>query len=237
MILGFLLLNWQLGKQHTNTTEANRRQGQDRLKLDIFKEITERIETTNVCVSELGIVPTGFVGELILRRKSGVESRFTEQLRGVPTKATESIIRLMATVENYKIVLPEVEVFIRALSESLRRSQVAFGDFVRVAAPLARQYTQPMVIENEDELSPLANTTMESSIILMGVIADLRVAAQNYLLGGLFPNERVPERAPLDIAQGHEAARRSTVYEAGCSGASLARSRPTDSRRRASIGS
>jgi hypothetical protein len=44
----------------------------------------------------------------------------------------------------------------------------------------------------------MATITMKTTVNLTSLIWDLRVAAQNYLLGGLFPDRRVPERNPDD---------------------------------------
>jgi hypothetical protein len=198
LILGFLLLNWQLGKQHRNALEANRRQGQDRLKLDIFKEIADRIEGTRVPLTEFGMVPTGFVGELMLRQTSGIASHYQPQLQNLPKEASDSVVALMATLESYEIAMPEFAVFRKELSDSLQHAMVAFGDFVLLAAPLAGPHEHPREIENRGELSRMATITMKTTVNLTSLIWDLRVAAQNYLLGGLFPDRRVPERNPDD---------------------------------------
>ncbi|MGH7490077.1 MAG: hypothetical protein ACREMY_31390 [bacterium] len=198
LILGFILLVWQLGVQHRNTLEANRRQGQDRLKLDIYKEIAERIEGTRAPLTEFGMVPTGFVGELTLRQTSGIASHYQSQLRRLPKETSDSVVALMATLESYEIAMPGFAVFRTELSDSLRQAQAAYGDFVRLAAPLAESHTHPITTGNESELSRLATITMRATVDLTSVIWDLRVAAQNYLLGGLFPDRRVPERNPED---------------------------------------
>ena len=192
LILGFILLTWQLETQHRKTLEANRRQAQDRLKLDIFKEIAERIEATSVPLTELREVPTAFLGELALRKRSRVASHYQSTLQTVSKEASDSVIRLMSIMETYEIATPEFKVFRKQLADSLRRAQIAFGDFALLALPLALPHTNPIVVENEDELSRLATITERATWDLTILIVDLRVAAQNYLLGGLFPDHRVP---------------------------------------------
>jgi hypothetical protein len=194
LILGFILLTWQLETQHRNTLEANRKQAQDRLKLDIFKEIAERIEATSVPLAELREVPTGFLGELVLRTRSRVASHYQSALQTVSKEASDSVVRLMSIMETYEIAMPEFKVFRKQLADSLRQAQRAFGDFAFLAFPLALPHTNPIVVENEDELSRLATITERATWDLTILIVDLRVAAQAYLLGGLFPDHRVPEQ-------------------------------------------
>src|SRR5262245_18939898 len=107
LVLGFLLLIWQLATQDRKSLEANRRQGQDRLKLDIFKAIAERIEATSVPLTQLAMVPTAFIGELIIRKTSGVASRYQAALQTAPSDASDSITKLIAILEIYEIAMPE----------------------------------------------------------------------------------------------------------------------------------
>jgi len=192
LILGFILLTWQLETQHRNTLEATRKQAQDRLKLDIFKEIAERIEATSVPLTELREVPTAFLGELVLRTRSRVASHYQSALQTVSKEASDSVVMLMSIMETYEIAMPEFKAFRRQLADSLRQSQLAFGDFAFLAFPLALPHTNPIVVENEDELSRLAGITERATWDLTILIVDLRVTAQTYLLGGLFPDHRVP---------------------------------------------
>lgn len=137
LILGFILLTWQLETQHRNTLEATRKQAQDRLKLDIFKEIAERIEATSVPLTELREVPTAFLGELVLRTRSRVASHYQSALQTVSKEASDSVVMLMSIMETYEIAMPEFKAFRRQLADSLRQSQLAFGDFAFLAFPLA----------------------------------------------------------------------------------------------------
>ena len=66
LVGGFGALLWQLEVQHLNLLESNRKQSQDNLKLDIYREIAARIEATSKS------------GEIILSQstKSRVETEF-----------------------------------------------------------------------------------------------------------------------------------------------------------------
>ena len=201
LALGFLLLNWQLDRQHRDSLEANIRQGQDRLRLDVYKEIAERIEATSYPLAELANTPTAFVGELIVRGETTrIASRYQSRLAPLHKEAGDPVMALMATLEIYEIALPGFAVFRQTLSDSHQRALTAYGDFLQVAYPIAGPQTDPMFGDdyNKEELHRLANVTHGAALGVMAAVADLRIAAQNYLLGGLFPDQRVPERVPQD---------------------------------------
>ena len=199
LVLGFLLLNWQLDRQHRNSLEANLRQGQDRLRLDVYKEIAERIEATSYPLTELATTPTAFVGELIVRGETRrIASRYQSRLAQLHKEAGDPVMALVATLEIYEIALPGFAVFRQTLLDSHQRAVTAYGDFIQVAYPIAGPQTDPMFDDyyNKEELHRLADVTHVAALGVMAAIADLRIAAQNYLLGGLFPDQRVPERVP-----------------------------------------
>ena len=54
LVVGFIVLSWQLDRQHKNSIEANRRQSQDRLNLELYNKIAERIEATSTPLVEIG---------------------------------------------------------------------------------------------------------------------------------------------------------------------------------------
>ena len=201
LALGFLLLNWQLDRQHRDSLEANLRQGQDRLRLDVYKEIAERIEATSYPLAELANTPNAFVGELIVRGETTrIASRYQSRLAPLHKEAGDPVMALVATLEIYEIALPGFAVFRQTLSDSHQRALTAYSDFLQVAYPMAGPQTDPMFDEhyNKEELHRLANVAHDAALGVMAAIADLRIAAQNYLLGGLFPDQRVPERVPQD---------------------------------------
>lgn len=209
LIVGFIVLGWQLQRQHRNAIEANRRQAQDRLKLELYSKIAERIEATSIPFAELTVLPVAFVGELILRKNATSDrttvpkSRHFEQLRQQQEAASRSVTALISALETHAIAMPEFGVFRERLAEALRAVDVAVNDFAHAAFPLAGSYSVapmrwPPTEEESKVLSQLANSAQGASVLLTGVVWDLRVEAQNYLLGGLFPGRKVPPRVPGD---------------------------------------
>jgi hypothetical protein len=208
LIIGFVLLSWQLDRQHRNALEANRRQAQDRLKLDLYDKIAERIEATSAPLTEVGLLPTAFVGELTVRlvvwskhQEIPKSTRFP-QLQTQQAAASRSIVALMSALETYAIVMPKFSVFRERLGEALRGLSSAVGDFHQAALPFAGSESAgpirwPPTRDESQAVSGLADAVVRAFVNASAVVSDLRVEAQNYLLSGLF-KRRVPLRAPGD---------------------------------------
>jgi hypothetical protein len=207
LVVGFIVLSWQLERQHNNALEANRRQSQDRLKVDLYTEIAERIEATGTPLVEIGGLPTAFVGELIVRgafeRGQVPRSNYFPHLRAKQNAAFHSILSLMWILETHEIVMPEFAVFRQRLAQGNNTISVALNDF----AAAALQFSGPAPLRwppTDDErktLSSLADSASRATFALSAVVWDLRVEAQNHLLGGLFPSRRVPARTPGDPSE------------------------------------
>jgi hypothetical protein len=198
LIAGLIVLSWQLGRQHQNTLEANRRATQDRLRLDVYKEIGDRITATTAPVGRLGFLPTAFVGELIVRRNFGAASGYRfARFQAASQRASASVIALVAVLEVYEIALPEFKVFRKALADANRQVGVAVGDFLSVAGPFFEPHRWPPSEAESAEMARLAELVQGAGINVHGVVWDLRVSAQNRLLG-LFPGQPVPDRTPGD---------------------------------------
>lgn len=199
LVIGFVLISWQLDRQHANTLEANRREAQDKLRLDIYSVIAARIEATNVPLTHVGMLPTAFVGELTIREQTGAASSHTfDDFQRASMAASSSVIALMAVLELYEIVIPEFAIFREKIAAAWRSVSVASGDFLHLAGSHLGPFPGEPPSEHVRELSRLASVTQAASIAASGVVWDLRVEAQNYLLGGLFPGRRVPPRTPGD---------------------------------------
>jgi hypothetical protein len=204
LVVGFIVLGWQLRRQHENTLAANRRQSQDRLKLDLFTELAKRIEATRVPITHSGMTPTAVVGELSIRLQiSGRSSHTPASLGALAVDADASVFALMAMLETHEIVMPEFLVFRTKLAEAARALRVALGDFASLALPfvaVGKDGTALRWPPNDaemNELSRFAGIAQRAGFDVGAVIHDLRVEAQNYLLGDLF-GRQLPERKPTD---------------------------------------
>ena len=211
LVIGFLLLSWQLDRQHQNALDANRRQAQDRLRLDLYDKIAERIESASASQVEVGGLPTAFMGELIVRlsvwsnnQQEIPRSTYFPHLLEKQATASQSVLALMSALETYAIVMPEFSIFRGRLGDALRVLSTAIGDFHQAALPFAGSANAspikwPPSGADKTILDGLAASVMRASVEVAAVVSDLRVEAQNYLLGDLF-GRKVPRRVPSDPA-------------------------------------
>ena len=202
ILIGFISLSWQLQRQHRNTLEANRRQSQDRLKVELYHEIARRIEATAAPLTDSSLTPTGFVGHVTIFRDKPARSRYTfSELQAIRQRLSSSVLGLTSTLEVYEIVMPQFKILRQRVGEAFSLATAAFGDFSLLAAHfVGADGTAPAVRPTDDELrelSRLAETAQVTGIALTAVVHDLRVEAQNHLLGSIFTN-RAPRRAPSD---------------------------------------
>ncbi len=205
LIFGFIILHWQLQEQHLNMIEANRVQAQDHLRVDIYKEIATRIETADPHFSTLVVLPSIFMIELRHRMTQAVprESQYSfasiqQALKG----SQDAIITLMKSLESYESAMPEFVIFREQFSKMLRDLMTPLSEFNLKASLFASpQYNAIEWPPNSEAVSQLEALSSKLTAIgydLSGLTMDLRIAAQNYLLGAIFPNRRVRPRQPGD---------------------------------------
>jgi len=198
LFIGFVVVSWQLA-----------RQTQDRLKVDLYDKLAERIEATTLPLVELGGLPTAFVGELTIRASiwaahgNIATSTYFNQVQPQLHAASRSVLSLTSLLETYAIVMPEFSIFRRRLHEELQFTTVATNDFAQAAFQFAGSDNAgpirwPPSKEETDLISSLATAVMNSSFSLSAVVSDLRVEAQNYLLSDTFGGRRLPARVPAD---------------------------------------
>jgi hypothetical protein len=204
LVVGFVVLSWQLRQQYENTLAANRRQARDRLKADIYSEIAKRIEATSAPITEAGMTPLAVVGELRIRMQNGMSSSHTpSSLRALAVEAGRMVLGLIAVLETYEIVMPEFETFRRELGERERGLRVTLGDFVPLAIPFVAAADNgaplrwPPDASEMELMSAHAYWASDAGLHLAEVIHDLRIEAQNYLLGEVF-ERKLPKRVPRD---------------------------------------
>jgi hypothetical protein len=204
LVVGFIVLSWQLERQHRNSLDANRRQSQDRLKVDIYNEIAKRLEAASAPLVDASMTPTAVVGELVIRLQNQMRSRHRPaSLLALSTDANRAVTSLAAILETYEFVMPEFLLFRRKLAHAAQGLRVALGDFVPLAIPYVAVGTDgaplrwPPTQLEMDEMSRLAGIARRAGADVSAVLYDLRIDAQNYLLGNLF-GRQLPKRAPTD---------------------------------------
>jgi len=204
LIVGFIVLSWQLKRQHWNTLENNRRQSQDRLKVELYSKIADRIEATAFPLRDLAPLPSLFIHELRVRVNAtdggARESSIFPQIEKSHEAATQSITALISVLETYAIAMSESAGFRRRLKLGLLEIDIELSAFRDVAWQFVASHGSPALrwpptTDDFEALSRPAAQTDAAATSLSGVVTDLRVEAQNSLLGSLFPETRVPPRA------------------------------------------
>lgn len=205
LIFGFIILHWQLQEQHLNMIEANRVQVQDGLRVDIYKEIATRIESADPHFSTLVVLPSIFMIELRHRMTQAVprESQHTfvsiqKDLKG----SQDAIITLLKSLESYEIAMPEFVIFREQFGKMLRDLMPPLSELSLkaslLASPTYSTIEWPPSSEAVSQLEALTTKVIAIGHDLSGLTMDLRIAAQNYLLGTIFPNRQVRPRQPGD---------------------------------------
>jgi hypothetical protein len=213
LIIGFVIVSYQLKRQHWNTLDDNRRMAQDRLKVELYNTIAERIEATAVPLRNLAVFPTAFVGELVLRnsaapdRESAPPSKNYPKLDTAQREAERTITALLSILETYAIAMPEFATFRSRLDESRRTMHVAVNDFQELAWQFAGSENVGVIRwpPTEDDLrilNGLANSAASSAEELKKIVSELCGAAQKYHLGNLFADNVSPLDARTGVQRG-----------------------------------
>ena len=177
-------------RQHENAMAANSRQAQDRLKMELYNKIADRIEAANSPLVAVSTLPTSLVGELAWRSQVWSDTgRIPDSVRllelRVEYRATSrSIIQLMSVLETHAVVMPDFSVFRDLLSNVHQRITRAFGDFSLAASEFAGSATEgpirwPPSGESTRILSGLAASAQAAGLDAIAAVWDLRVEAQN----------------------------------------------------------
>ena len=127
-------------------------------------------------------------------------SRYYAQIVDKQRAAFHSVLSLMSILETHEIVMPEFVVLREQLARAIEGLNLVVNDFGSVALQFSIPTPPhwPPTDDHRKMLSQLASRVSAASIALTGVVWDLRVEAQNYLLGGVFPGRRIRPRTPGD---------------------------------------
>lgn len=109
---------------------------------------------------------------------------------------------MLSALECYEIAMPEFVVFRARLGSALKNLLPPIAEFNLLAGLLASPKVNVMPWPpNPDDVNRLENLgekVRSITLDLQGDVIDLGKAAQNYLLGGLFPDHKISPRQPGD---------------------------------------
>lgn len=207
IVVGFLYLHWQLELQNENTLKANRQQAADKLRLEIYEKIANRLEATRVPLGKFINSPVFFVMGLKSLNALGSrpgdmpESSFPKRdLLAISNDLTDTILSLIAVIEIYEVALSDFGIFKEKLSEQMTLATTEARNF----------FFQTLSYVKEDGFGPAqwppdfphldeaVKTITASGFDLMGTVEDLRVEAMNHLVSPLFHGKKATPRRPGD---------------------------------------
>lgn len=222
-ITGFLVLFgvvlFQINRQYKSNLKLQQQHFKDKIKLQIFKEINERITVaTNTYVelsSKVHLVVTKIDNNIFLK-KEGVKPKplleRSSDYIDYHSSFSKSVIELVYILEKYVITDRIFEIFNMALQSSNYELEKTFQPLNKsllkllpVDVPEEKQQslgTNVIVLQkvSDQDLVELQNhldSYNNKLVDLCCYLHDLKVQAQNILLGGVFDN-KVSPRKPKD---------------------------------------
>ncbi len=220
IVIGALLVVLQLGRQHKNAILQQREQAGQQLRLQIYRDMAQKLVDASGALSNLHAVFFSTVSGMRTRREALEKFRRDfpglgvshEKLLETHSRAVGSLLEVIWILESYEIAFPGFEPFKTRLVERSAALSTAFGNLHSRLSPFltillsgdeaAKLGTTKVTPEPPDaaglaELERLFDELSQIGFDLQGYLFDLRVGAQNRLLSGIFPGH-APERKPTD---------------------------------------
>ena len=218
IIVGAIVVVWQIGRQHRSSLELQKRNSQEALKLEIYKTLTLRLRDvtrTNVTAMMYAVNIPSRIEIFQNSIKKNIPLLFPREraieFSNLHSAANDALIALIQEFEAWSIVFPEFELFQTALNsanhDARNTSNELFNRFILTLPTDPPQDAPPEVPRpipgspvSSDQLSELESLVEEYRRAMDEIgcyVIDLQIEAQNKLLSGLF-EYRVPRRKPLD---------------------------------------
>lgn len=218
IIIGAIVVVWQIGRQHRSSLELQNRNSQESLKLEIYKTLTLRLRDvtrTNVTAMMYAVnIPSRveiFQNSIKKNMPLPFPGERAVEFSHLHSAANDALIALIQEFEAWSIVFPEFELFQTALNsanhDARNASHELFNRFILILptdpphdAPPEVPRPIPASPISADQLSELGRLVEEYRRAMDEIgcyVIDLQIEAQNKLLSGLFEH-RVPRRKPLD---------------------------------------
>ena len=213
-VIGFAGIIWQIGRQARHAVEQHRRNESIKLKLQIYQEIWVAISAASDAVStlkaDLQLKATNLrsimQGYTTWENWQSSRNQFPD-LQSKFDDAQKTVIGVVRSVEQWRVIDPRLDVFIFAFHASFHDCHEAF---YREFCPLAIRLlptTNPATgqpfhvdqpaIEVLERFATLADLQLDVLEGLSGYLLDLENEMQNLLVGELFDN-KLERREPLD---------------------------------------
>lgn len=220
IVIGALIVVWQLGRQHTNAIAQQRDNLREQMRLEIYRDMASKLVGASGALSELHAGCFSIASGLRLRRQMldehgrdiGWSDWTHEMLQELGSRTSARLLDVTWIMETYEIAFPGFQEVKSRLVQTSAALSRAFGDFhakvsqyltIILPAEQAQALGQtrirpaPPTGAELDEVEGLSDRLSQIGFDMLGYLFDLRVAAQNHLLAGIFPG-RVQEQQPAD---------------------------------------
>ena len=133
-LLGLTAIVLQIGRQARHAIKQNRDNEATKLKLQVYSQIIETCDS----VTNAGVQFTGYIRSFLMAigaarasQQAGLpfalpRARFPELL-DMEQAAALSAIKIITTIEQWRIIDPRMDVFVTAINVALYDSRQAFG--------------------------------------------------------------------------------------------------------------
>lgn len=210
ILSGFIMVVFQLGRQHRNAINLEEQNAKKKLHLEIYQKISEQINKAQAAekISIYGLTLPSIIEDYVAR---GSQRTLPERIEEIINKFgaySDEITKLIILIEEYEIALNKFGIFRIVFSCQMDKVSDEYLKFTNPLhqylpidlpdhmnmnpIPLAKPSTEMI-----DQLKDSGKKFHETVIDMSCYIYDFRVEAQNHLLGELF-KRKVEPRRPTD---------------------------------------
>lgn len=219
IVISAWLIAWRIGREYRNGLGLQRERAREQLRLEIFKEFQTSMRAASDAVLSADTAARTIALDFIVQRSLIELGAIPEPSKkraldfaDYNSAACKAVSSLIHVIETYEIVNPELKIFQKAFGSGLHDAREAFQPFFnellkflpvdvpehKVQELGTRTITRPAPNKSQlQQLESLAERYANALLEISCYIYDLRVEAQNILLGKLF-EQRVRSRQPLD---------------------------------------
>jgi len=220
IIVGALMIIWQMNRQHKDNYKLQLSNHKEELKLKVYKEISEYVSCAMQKYTENQIIINSIMRQyhscLICQdaNRNPSPKIYTKdtELSDAHSCMYRSLAQLMNKLAEYEIVDKNMEIFRTALASAFQLILEAYLEFQRQIFPylpcdVSKERLEQLGVnvksvktpsqQDVEEIEQSFNCYTAANLEGYLFVSDLSREAQNVLLGNLF-NNQVPPREPSD---------------------------------------
>lgn len=210
IISGFLVVVFQLGRQHKNAINLEEQNAKKKLHLEIYQKISEQINKAQAAekISVYGLTLPNKISDYVARDRQESLPERIEEISNKFNAYSGEITNLIILIEEYEIALNRFGIFRIVFSCQMNKVRDEYFRFIHLlhqCLPIDlpdHMNAKPVPLikpsaEMIDQLKESGSKFHESVMDMSCYIYDFRIEAQNHLLGELF-KRKVEPRRPTD---------------------------------------